>query len=481
MKMKNRIVWGGAALLLFSFLPVSQLAAQPLLTNGTFEDAPCNFPLTNVPAGSSAITGWQIIGRDIDAYCGGYWTVPEGTHAVDLNGDHGSASIAQSFPTDIGQKYQVRFDFSGNPDGVNAKTVTMRVTAASNSAEFSFDTTGKSPSNMGWVEQAFTFTATSTTTTLTFDSLYDNCCTGPAIDNVRVNPILPLTFDRKTSADFSGTCTVNNTPTPVTVKSLSTARGSGPVEIQPLTGNFFLATFSGVLQGQDSFTVNLGNNSASVTAPTTGTFNGTFNTQTQQFPILLSTSTSPPVSLTVGNTTITSFTYGQLTQPPIVNSVTYSNNSAFPFPGSSVFFDVTLNRTLVLGGLNCTLTGSTSSGVTQRLTRKLPIDIKPGSAPNPINPGSNGVIPVAILTTTSFDATTVDPVTVLFGRTGLEAPATHSAVEDVNGDGVADLMLQFNTQKTGIKCGDTSASLTGATFTGEGISGSDSLVTTGCK
>jgi hypothetical protein len=43
------------------------------------------------------------------------------------------------------------------------------------------------------------------------------------------------------------------------------------------------------------------------------------------------------------------------------------------------------------------------------------IDIKPGSFPNSINPRSKGVIPVAILTTDTFDATTVDPLSVTFG------------------------------------------------------------------
>jgi hypothetical protein len=46
------------------------------------------------------------------------------------------------------------------------------------------------------------------------------------------------------------------------------------------------------------------------------------------------------------------------------------------------------------------------------------IDIKPGSDPNAINPSSRGVIPVAILTTESFDATTVSPITVRFGPAG---------------------------------------------------------------
>ena len=42
------------------------------------------------------------------------------------------------------------------------------------------------------------------------------------------------------------------------------------------------------------------------------------------------------------------------------------------------------------------------------------IDIKPGSFPDSINPRSKGVIPVAILTTDTFDATTVDSATVRF-------------------------------------------------------------------
>ena len=113
--------------------------------------------------------------------------------------------------------------------------------------------------------------------------------------------------------------------------------------------------------------------------------------------------------------------------------------------------------------------------------RAVDIDIKPDSFPNSINPRSTGVIPVAILTTDSFDATTVDPATVLFGATGTEAAAVHSALEDVDGDGDTDMILHFNTQATGIACGDTSASLTGETIDGQMIEGSDSIKTVGCK
>jgi hypothetical protein len=47
------------------------------------------------------------------------------------------------------------------------------------------------------------------------------------------------------------------------------------------------------------------------------------------------------------------------------------------------------------------------------------IDIRPGSHPNSIQLGSNGVVAVEILSSGSFDATTVDPATVrACGRRG---------------------------------------------------------------
>jgi len=108
------------------------------------------------------------------------------------------------------------------------------------------------------------------------------------------------------------------------------------------------------------------------------------------------------------------------------------------------------------------------------------IDIKPGSYPNSINLDSKGVIPVAILTTdaavgepVTFDATTVDPETVLFGP-GKAAPV-HYALEDVDNDGDIDMILHFKTQETGITAGDTEATLTGETVDGRQFFGTDSV------
>jgi len=119
---------------------------------------------------------------------------------------------------------------------------------------------------------------------------------------------------------------------------------------------------------------------------------------------------------------------------------------------------------------------------TVTLTAKLiiDIDIKPDDDPNSINPNSQGVIPVAVLTDPDFDAATVDVSTVVFGLAGAQ-PVHNGHIEDVDGDGDDDLMLHFNTQDTGIQCGDTEATLSGKTIGGEAIEGSDSINTVGCK
>ena len=111
------------------------------------------------------------------------------------------------------------------------------------------------------------------------------------------------------------------------------------------------------------------------------------------------------------------------------------------------------------------------------------VDIKPGSDTNPINLRSKGVIPVAILSTASFDATTVDPASVCFGdaedASQRDCTEAHGKghLEDVNGDGRLDLLLHFETQQTGIDPGDTQACLTGKTFTGVSVEGCDAITT----
>lgn len=124
------------------------------------------------------------------------------------------------------------------------------------------------------------------------------------------------------------------------------------------------------------------------------------------------------------------------------------------------------------GATFTSLTVTTSGGV-----HEIALDIKPGSDRNPVNLKGKGVIPVAILTTDDFDATTVDPATVRFGPGEAQEAHARGHIEDVDGDGHDDLVLHFKTKDSGIQAGDAEAGITGMTFGGEEIAGSDAIDT----
>jgi len=100
-------------------------------------------------------------------------------------------------------------------------------------------------------------------------------------------------------------------------------------------------------------------------------------------------------------------------------------------------------------------------------TIELPLDIKPGTCPNPHNPASNGVLPASISGTDELDVTTIDvstieivradgvgdPVPVSSGPPGpdvlLEDTSTPFDGEvpdchDLAGDGILDLTVKFD-------------------------------------
>lgn len=99
------------------------------------------------------------------------------------------------------------------------------------------------------------------------------------------------------------------------------------------------------------------------------------------------------------------------------------------------------------------------------------IDIKPGSNQNNINLKSKGVVPVAVLTTHDFDATTIDTATAEFAGAAPE----HWSLEDVDGDGDEDIIFHFRTQELGLDQNSTEATLTAQLLTGEEISGTDEV------
>ncbi|MEI6275774.1 MAG: hypothetical protein WCP08_07280 [Prolixibacteraceae bacterium] len=115
------------------------------------------------------------------------------------------------------------------------------------------------------------------------------------------------------------------------------------------------------------------------------------------------------------------------------------------------------------------------------------MDIKPGGG-NVVNLKSKGTLPVALLSDANFDATTMNLPTITLGNNvGTETPIIikndgqyQTSFEDVNGDGLRDLMIHFSTQQL-ITNGDLNLSTTvlklnGYTTAGRYIIGNDNIV-----
>ena len=123
---------------------------------------------------------------------------------------------------------------------------------------------------------------------------------------------------------------------------------------------------------------------------------------------------------------------------------------------------ITVVATDVDGTDPVTLTLTVTRVDTEEEVIECPVDIKPGSCPNPLNVKSKGVLPVAILGTGDFDVTTIDLDTVRL----LDVAPVRSDYEDVGtpffpllgkedaldcteleGDGLLDLSLKFDMQE----------------------------------
>jgi len=111
-------------------------------------------------------------------------------------------------------------------------------------------------------------------------------------------------------------------------------------------------------------------------------------------------------------------------------------------------------------------------------TIPITIQIKGEGGPNPINLGSHGKVPVVVLSTETFDATTLVLSSIRFAGAPVQARnngTLMASFEDGNGDGRPDLVLHFATQSLALSPSSTSATLTGLTTNGRCVSGTDSV------
>jgi len=157
--------------------------------NGSFETnggAGCaNTSYVDMSVGNTCISNWSVVSGTVDYVNAGLWDAENGSYSIDLSGVNNGA-IAQSFTSVVGQQYTVTYWLAGNYAALPT-IKTMEVSAAGQSQDDTFDTTGKSARDMGYVQESFVFIANSTTTTLEFASIdVPNSDGGPVLDNVTV-------------------------------------------------------------------------------------------------------------------------------------------------------------------------------------------------------------------------------------------------------------------------------------------------------
>jgi choice-of-anchor C domain-containing protein len=214
-----------------------------LVFNGSFE-------LGTVPPGtidglnSTAIVGWTV--QDIDYY-ESPWVAGDGLRSLDMNGWIPGRISQEVSGFVVGQTYRLTFLMAGNPYFIPPLPAIkrLRATIGTASREYSFDATGRSESDLGWISQTLDFTATSPVMGLSFASLTDSAG-GAALDKVSI------------------TLLTNAPPTPTNCVSLPSGlvawwRGDGDAEDATSAHDgelLFGTTFSPGVSGQ-AFTFDL--------------------------------------------------------------------------------------------------------------------------------------------------------------------------------------------------------------------------------
>ncbi len=159
------------------------VASHATLIIGSFERGPDADRFAELAEGTDELDGWEVFGDGGVDYIISFWEASDGEASLDLIGTS-PGGVFQTIETIEGMPYRVTFDIAGNPGGEQG-IKTLLVSAGDASGEYSFDTTGRSKTDMGWESRVFEFTALGTSTVLQFEAIAPETGPwGPALDNV---------------------------------------------------------------------------------------------------------------------------------------------------------------------------------------------------------------------------------------------------------------------------------------------------------
>jgi choice-of-anchor C domain-containing protein len=159
-----------------------------LIQNGSFTPGADASDVILVQAGSTAVPGWSVTAGSVDDIRPTYWQSADGGHSLDMSGTN-AGTIQQILTTTVGVQYEVQFKLAGNPEDPTTEIHRLEVSAAGQTQDFTFDSTGYNRSNMGWQDETFIFTASDTATTLQFSSL-NHSAWGPALGEVSATALV---------------------------------------------------------------------------------------------------------------------------------------------------------------------------------------------------------------------------------------------------------------------------------------------------
>jgi choice-of-anchor C domain-containing protein len=173
--------------LICAMTPSPAAAGGPVLREG-FETPIVQGNYVRLPVGTQ-IGQFTVTRGNVDLVTSSLWQVIEGRQNLDLAGDQQGA-VARTFGTVPLITYRVTYALAGNPNSIPV-VKTGEVSANGQVVQqFSFDTTGTTFTDMGFVYRTFYILTTSLSVTLEFASTTVPAPYGPVIDDVRVDSCL---------------------------------------------------------------------------------------------------------------------------------------------------------------------------------------------------------------------------------------------------------------------------------------------------